>query len=373
MQRIAVLALGLSALAPVAAPAEPVELVAEIRGAMPTGITVAPGGRVFLNFPQWGDGSPYAVAELIGGRLVPFPNTPFNRPDGDDPSAHLMSVQSVVADGVGRLWVLDTGAPGFAPPVIGGAKLVALDLATGDILRTIIFTPEVVLPSTYLNDVRLDLTAGEDGFAYITDSSLSGPGAIIVVDLATGEATRRLSGHASTMPDPDFVPVIDGEPLMIRPPEGPASPWRVASDGIAISPDGATLYYCALSSRRLYAVPTALLRGSGVSDAHIAAAIRDLGEKGASDGLAEDDAGRIYAGDYENDAIRRWDGRRWTTIAQDPRLDWPDTLSVGPDGYLYVTANQLERQAPFHGGIDRRIQPYRVLRVPIGAGPVHLD
>ncbi|UOM36677.1 major royal jelly family protein [Acuticoccus sp. I52.16.1] len=373
MTRIALFALGLSALVPLPAIAEPVEVVAEIRGAMPTGITVTPGGRVFLNFPQWGDGSPFAVAELIGGRLVPFPDTPFNRSGGDDPVTHLLSVQSVVADGADRLWILDTGAPGFAPPVPGGAKLVAVDLGTGDVVRTITFRPDVVLPSTYLNDVRLDFTVGEAGVAYITDSSLSGPGAIIVVDLATGEARRRLSGHASTMPDPDFVPVIDGEPLMVRPPEGPASPWRVASDGIAISPDGETLYYCALSSRRLHAVPTALLRDPDASDAQIAAAVRDLGEKGASDGLAEDDLGRIYAGDYENDALRRWDGRRWTTIAQDPLLDWPDTLSVGPDGYLYVTANQLERQAPFHGGIDRREQPYRVLRVPIGAGPVHLD
>ena len=377
MTRIAVLALGLSALvpiAPVAAVAEPVELVAEVRGAMPTGITVTPGGRIFLNFPQWGDASPFAVAELVGGRLVPFPDTPFNRPNGTaDPVDHLLSVQSVVADAMDRLWILDTGAPGFAAPVPGGAKLVAVDVTTGDVVRTITFAPDVVLPSTYLNDVRFDFGTGEAGTAYITDSSLSGPGGIIVVDLATGTARRRLSGHASTMPDPEFVPVIDGEPLMVRPAEGPAVPWRVASDGIAISPDGATLYYCALSSRRLYAVPTAVLLDPEASEEEIAAAVRDLGEKGASDGLAEDSIGRIYAGDYENDAIRRWDGRRWTTIAQDSRLDWPDTLAVGPDGYLYVTANQLERQAVFHGGIDRRVQPYRVLRVPIGAGPVHLD
>jgi len=110
MTRIALFALGLSALVPLPAIAKPVEVVAEIRGAMPTGITVTPGGRVFLNFPQWGDESPFAVAELIGGRLVPFPDTPFNRPGGDDPVTHLLSVQSVVSDGADRLWILDTGA-----------------------------------------------------------------------------------------------------------------------------------------------------------------------------------------------------------------------------------------------------------------------
>jgi hypothetical protein len=31
---------------------------------------------------------------------------------------------------------------------------------------------------------------------------------------------------------------------------------------------------------------------------------------------------------------------------------------VGTDGYLYFTANQLHRQAPFHMGVDMRRQPY---------------
>ncbi len=372
MKSRAILALVLSVLFPAAAFAEPVEVVAEIRGAMPTGITVSPDGRIFLNFPQWGDESPFAVAELVDGQPVPFPSTSFNRPEGADPQAHLLSVQSVVADDEGRLWILDTGAPGFAPPVAGGAKLVAVDLTTGEVVRSIAFNQDVVLPTTYLNDMRFDFSSGEAGVAYITDSSLSGPGAIIVVDLASGDAIRRLSAHPSTMPDHDFVPMIDGAPLMVRPAEGAARPWLVASDGVAISPDGATLYYCPLSSRHLYAVPTALLRDPKADDADIAAAVRDLGEKGASDGLAEDDWGRIYAGDYENNAIRRWDGREWTTIAADPLLDWPDTLAIGPDGHLYVTANQLARQALFHRGVDLRAQPYRVLRVPIGAGPVYI-
>jgi hypothetical protein len=45
---------------------------------------------------------------------------------------------------------------------------------------------------------------------------------------------------------------------------------------------------------------------------------------------------------------------------------------VGTDGYLYFTANQLHRQAPFHMGVDMRRQPYELLRIKIGAGPVLL-
>jgi sugar lactone lactonase YvrE len=351
---------------------EPVEVVADLTGAMPTGVTVAPNGRIFLNYPQWGDNPPFAVGELKDGKVVPFPATDLNRSDPSDPEHSLVSVQSVVADASNRLWILDTGSPGFSTPVPGGAKLVAIDLTNDAVSRTIVLGPDVVLPTTYLNDVRFDLRQGKAGVAYITDSSIKGPGGLIVVDLATGKALRRLSGDPTTMPDEGFAPVVEGEPLLNRPAGDAPSPWLVATDGIAISPDGATLYYCALSSRHFYSVPTALLRDPTVTNSRIAKAVRDLGPKAPSDGLAEDDKGRIYAGDYEHGTIRRFAAGKWQTIAEDQKIMWPDTLSVGTDGYLYFTANQLYRQAGFHEGRDLRRQPYQLLRIRVGAGPVLL-
>jgi sugar lactone lactonase YvrE len=348
------------------------ELVAKFDGAMPTGVTVSPEGRIFVNYPQWGDNPPFAVGELKDGAVSAFPDSKVNTPDRAHPSETFLSVQSVVADGVGRLWVLDTGAPGFKEPTEGGAKLVAVDLATGSIVKSIVFDRSAVLPTTYLNDVRFDLRQGAEGVAYITDSSVNGPGAIIVVDLSTGRARRRLNGHPTTMPDKNFVPLVEGKPLLNRPKGEKPTPWLVASDGIAISPDGKTLYYCALSSRHLFSVPTDLLRDENASEEKVAAAIKDLGLKGASDGLAEDDRGRIYGGDYEHNAIRRFDGSKWSTIVEDPRIKWPDTLSISKDGYLYFTANQLYRQAGFNEGVDGRKRPYELFRIKIGAGPVFL-
>ncbi|AYQ90098.1 L-dopachrome tautomerase-related protein [Burkholderia gladioli] len=346
------------------------ETVATFSGPMPTGVTVAEDGRIFVNYPRWGDDVPFTVGELKNGTVVPYPNAEINRPDASRPAGHFLSVQSVVADLNGHVWVLDTAAPKFAAPLKGGAKLVAIDLARNRVVKTIVFPADVMRADTYVNDVRFDFRIGKAGVAYVTDSSLSGVGGLIVVDLASGHAIRRLTGDVSTSADPAFSPVVEGESLRVRNADGTSRPFSVASDGIALSPDGQTLYYCPLSSRHLYSVPTSLLRDMSVTEAELAAAVKDLGEKGASDGLAADANGTIYAGDYERDAIRAWHpGGEWRTLAHDPRILWPDTLAVGPDGYLYFTANQLHRQAGFHAGTDQRQKPYALFRVRVDAEP----
>ena len=106
------------------------------------------------------------------------------------------------------------------------------------------------------------------------------------------------------------------------------------------------------------------------SDAEVAATVKDLGEKGcASDGLETDGQGRIYLSDLEHDAIhRRNDAGEIETIVHDPRVLWPDTLSLAADGYLYFTANQIERGAIHHGGQDLRQKPYVLFRVKVARG-----
>jgi sugar lactone lactonase YvrE len=350
-----------------------IEQVFEFFDAMPTGVTVSGEGRIFINFPRWGDEVPFTVGELRDGKVVAYPDAAINTFDAARPGATLGSVQSVVIDPMNRLWILDTAAPGFSTPVPGAAKLMAVDIATNKVIKTIVLSARTVLPTTYINDVRFDLRQGNAGVAYITDSSINGPGGIIVVDLDSGESWRKLTGHSSTSPDPTFIPVVEGERLAVREKGKPPAPFNVASDGIAVSADGATLYYCPLSSRHLFSIPTALLLDRSSTDAAVAQAVIDLGEKGASDGLEADDKGRVYAGDYERNSIRqRQTDGEWRTIAHDPRILWPDTMSVANDGYLYFTANQLHRQAQFHEGKDLREKPYALFRIRIDAGPVLL-
>ncbi|CAB3745751.1 hypothetical protein LMG29660_00018 [Burkholderia puraquae] len=164
------------------------DTVATFNDAMPTGVTVSESGRIFVNFPRWGDDVPFTVGELRHGKVAPYPDAEVNRADDRNPADHFLSVQSVVADGRGRLWVLDTAAPNFSSPVAGGAKLVAIDLKQNRIVKTIVFPGNVMRAQTYVNDVRFDFRVGKAGVAYVTDSSLTGIGGIIIVDLDTGSA-----------------------------------------------------------------------------------------------------------------------------------------------------------------------------------------
>lgn len=353
------------------------EPVAYFNGAMPTGVTVSHQGRIFINFPKWGDDVAFTVAEVLNGEAVAYPDEAINQTNPGDPATALVSVQSVVVDPSDRLWILDTGSPRFQPTKYGGPKLVCVDLSTNRVIKKILFPQDVALPTTYLNDVRFDLRRGSEGMAFITDSAQKGPNGVIVVDLASGDSWRRLHDHPSTKAEMirTFLPIVEGRPFLEHQPDGSVNQGAsMGSDGIAISADGKRLYYCPLGSRKLYSVDTNSLADRTLDDQQVGDTVIGEGDRGgASDGLESDSAGYIYSTNYEHNAIlRRLPGRNWETVIHDPRLLWPDTLSLAADGYLYVTANQLHRQARFHNGRDLRRKPYTLFRIRVDAQPVLL-
>jgi sugar lactone lactonase YvrE len=347
------------------------------QGPMPTGVAVSRCGRIFVNFPRW-PGSPAekaTVAEIRDEKVLPFPED-WNTPTGNDDENALVSVQSVVVDPADRLWILDTGRPGTDLAQRGGPKLVCVHLNTNKVVKKIVFEPEVALPTTYLNDVRFDLRRGKAGIAYITDSSEEGPNGIIVVDLHSEEAWRRLRDHPSTKAErpSGFLPIVEGQPLLVREGEdSPPKPLTTGVDGVAITADGARIWYCPLASRRWYSVSADALANREIGEYEVERTVIDEGDKGgAADGLEADNKGRIYATNWEHSAIlRRLPDGEIETLVHDPRLLWPDTLAVA-EGWLYVTANQLHRRGRFHGGKDKRKHPYALFKIPIDAGPVPL-
>jgi len=353
------------------------EPVAYFNGAMPTGVTVSDQGRIFVNFPKWGDEVPFSVAEISDGKTIAYPNEAINQTNPKDLSAALVSVQSVVVDSLDHLWILDTGSPLFQRTEYGGPKLICVDLMKNKVDKKILFAQDVALPTTYLNDMRFDLRRNNAGLAFITDSSQNGPNGIIVVDLESGNSWRRLHEHPSTKAEElqTFLPIVEGRPFLEHKPNGSVKPGaNMGADGIAISADGERLYYCPLGSRKLYSVDSNALADRSLVDEEVAATVIDEGDRGgASDGLESDAAGNIYSTNYEHNAIlRRRQDKEWETLVHDPRLLWPDTLSVAADGYIYVTANQLHRQARYHNGRDLRRKPYTLFRTWIDAQPVLL-
>ncbi|KAF0095156.1 MAG: hypothetical protein E1N59_1202 [Puniceicoccaceae bacterium 5H] len=255
-------------------------------------------------------------------------------------------MQSVYVDAEGSLWVLDPASPRMQGVQEGGAKLVKLDPETGEVIWKHVFNAEVVLPKSYLNDVRIDTRRG---FAYITDS---GVGGIVVVDLNTGEAYRTLSDHLSTQHEMTAL-VLNGQPYL-RNGQIP----KINSDGIALTGDGETLYYQALNGRTLYSVPTQVLRNRKISAQQRQKQVRVVGRTGGADGILLDSEGNLYLTALETNAIHRLtpDHQLEAVVQDDASIQWPDTLAQGPDGSIYFTTSRIH-QTP------RPPAPYGIYRI----------
>jgi sugar lactone lactonase YvrE len=326
-----------------------------------TGVTVNEDGRIFVNFPRWSEDVPVSVAEIMkDGSLKPYPNDEWNAWRNSamaekTPQDHFVSVQSVVADGRGSLWILDPAAPNSEKIVEGGPKLVQVNLKTNQVERVYPIGADVAGAASYLNDVRLS----PDGrFAYMTDSGL--PGGLVVANLEDGKAWRVLSGDPATAMEKDVVVMVDGKPL--RRPDGRQPMFN--ADGIALSPDGKTLYWQALTGKTLYRIGTDALQTAA---SHPDAA-KGNAEKVATtepvDGLWMDETGRLFVSSIGDNAVKSLqpDGSLKTEIT-DSRLRWPDTFSQGPDGAIYVTASHIQDSPWFHptGWTDKNFTLFKFM------------
>ena len=205
---------------------------------------------------------------------------------------HFVFVQGVTVASQGFLWVLDPAALGneFIKP--GGVKLMKIDLGTDKVAQVIAFDAVAAPQGSCLNDMRVS----PDGrIAYLTDSGQQG--ALLVVDIASGQARRVLDGDPRTQPEPGVVPMADGHEL--RRPE--RRPPAFAADGIALDAKGEWLHWQALVGRTLYRVPTSALLDAG---ADVGAAVEKLGTTNVADGLWMDGQGYLFVTDPASNAVR---------------------------------------------------------------------
>jgi sugar lactone lactonase YvrE len=322
-----------------------------------TGVTVSEDGRIFVNFPRWSEDVPVSVAEVMSdGTIRPYPDDAWNawrNAKADlSPADHFVCVQSVVADGRGSLFVLDPAAPNSEKVVKGGPKLVQIDLKTNAVKRVYAVPPEIAGPASYLNDIRF---APDGRFAYMTDSGM--PGGLVVMNLETGKAWRVLSDDPSTQMEKDVTVTTDGKPL--KRPDGRQPMFN--ADGIALSKDGKTLSFQALTGKTMYRIGIDILQQAENDPSVANGKVEKVATTEPVDGLWTGATGEIYLSAIGADAVKvlKPDGTI-ETVLTDSRLRWPDTFSQGPDGRIYVTASHIQDSPWFNQGwADRDFTLFR--------------
>jgi sugar lactone lactonase YvrE len=254
--------------------------------------------------------------------------------------------------------VVDAAAPDAEKTIPGGPKLVRIGLKTNQVSHVYPFTDAVAGPASYLNDIRI---APDGSFAYLTDSG--SPGGLIVVDLATGDAWRMLSGDATTEAERSVLVRIDGK--VLRRPDGRAPMFN--ADGIALSPDGRYLYWQALTGKTLYRIGTNLLQQARANPAIANGKAEKIADTEPADGLWMDKDGRLYLSALGENAVKLLEPNgKIATLITDARLRWPDTFSQGPDGRIYVTASHIQDSPWFHsiGWTDKHFAVFSFMPPP---------
>lgn len=183
---------------------------------------------------------------------------------------------------------------------------------------------------SWANDIVVDET---NGYAYISDTWADG--GIIVYDFARNRARRF--DDASLHPDPDMRVEINGRTFN----------FPLPSDGIAMSHDGGTVYYCEISRQILWSVPTAALRNWTKSSSDISPLVHNWGIKGFSDGMTADNRGRLYFGNQATSSVMSWEmgtpiESAVAIAVNTSTMQWPDTFAWDGRGGLVFVSNKLQ-------------------------------
>lgn len=345
------------------------ETLAEIaaRIDLPLGnATFTPDGRIIASHHPMFETS-VRVSEIVSPTETrPFPNPEWNTPR-DGTESYLDAVLGLRSDADGVVWMLDMGSRSKITP-----KLVAWDTRVDRLHRVIPLGAPATIRESEPNDLVID--ARHDR-VYIADEGVGNggdgsKGALIVVDLGSGEARRVLQGHRSTTPEPDRPIVVEGremrrQGLLLR------SPMRVGADGIALDHRSEWLYHGPLNASQVYRVRVADLLDAGLDEAALGRRVEPYAARPNGGGMSIDAADNLYLTEVEGRAVGVIPAadRTYRRLATHPDMLWPDGLSAGPDGFLYVTIAQLPLSPPLNGGTDGSRPPYLLARFrPLAAG-----
>ncbi|BCU79322.1 L-dopachrome tautomerase-related protein [Luteolibacter sp. LG18] len=338
--------------------------VASFGDHQPIGMAVSgEPNRVFVSFPHR---EPFANAllEITDGKQAPFPNAEWNVSNPTDEAHHFINAQDLFADDRHNLWLLDS-APSSGASILnkdgtstratGRFKVVKIDLTRNEVAEIYPFD-DLPKDKSALNDLCIDHT---HGLAYLSDPGLK---AIVVLDLKTKQSRVVLRDDPAMLATPGFKLTIDGKEVV----DGSGRPFVSNVNGIALTHDDRWFYFRAINQTWLRQIETRWLADASLSDQELSAKIEKVAETGVCHGMVADKKGNIYVTDSQAKAIRYVTPEgKVETLVHDERLIWPDSLGIGSDGYLYLTASQICRDAKFNGGKPAYSLPFRAYKVKL--------
>jgi sugar lactone lactonase YvrE len=311
-------------------------------------VAVNKDGRIFFTVHPEARPQGNKLLEFVGGASVPFP-------DGKSQQELFDTPLGIVIDRFDRLWTIDHGNHGMRT-----ARLLAFDLATGELILNQKFDETIAPKGSFLQDLQV---SADGRTVVIADASFwrMRP-AIIVYDIETATARRILEGHPSVSAENYMIRNQDREMSFY----GGVFSLRGGVDGIALSDKW--LYFGALSGSSLYRIRFSDIADPSTPEAQIAARVEHVTEKPLSDGLSVDVDGNIYITDVEHNSIFRVDRNgNLRTLITSGQIRWPDALSFGPDGWLYVADSALGEVILRSKNHIKEQEPYKIFRLQPGA------
>jgi sugar lactone lactonase YvrE len=310
-------------------------------------VAVSADGRVFFTVHPEARPEGALLLEFADGSAVPFP-------DLESQSALFDNVLGVVIDGFDRLWTIDHGGHGLRTP-----RLLAFDLDTGRLVHDRRFDSTIAPAGSFLQDLQV---SSDGSTVVIADASFwrQRPG-LIVYDVGSGTARRLLDSDPSVSAE-HYVIQNSGRTMTFL---GGMLSLRGGVDGIALGPDW--LYFAALSGSSLYRVSLADLRDASLPGAELSRRVERVSSKPLSDGLSLDVDGRIYVTDVEHHSLALiGPDRTPRTFVRSASIRWPDALSFGPDGWLYIADSALADVVLQPRQHIQAAGPFRIFRVQAG-------
>lgn len=312
-------------------------------------VAVSHEGRVFFTVHPESRPRGNKLLELVADAAVPYP-------DGASQPTLFHTVLGLVIDERNILWTIDHGNHATNRP-----RLLAFDLATGEIAHDRSFDETVAPAGSFLQDLQVS----PDGQTIvIADASIwrKSP-ALIVYDVQRKSARRVLEAHES----------VSAENYLIRNPlrdmsfVGGLVSLKGGVDGIAFDIDGEWLYFAAINQSGLFRVRLNDLRNTELPPEQLENRVERFSDKPLSDGLSTDIAGNVYITDVEHSSVFIvGPDRNLRTLVRSPRIRWADALSYGPGGWLYLADSAIPELVLKSRSHIRTRGPYHIFRFQPG-------